>query len=55
MKLSPTIAEICVYDSLNRFDVSKRTVGAGSPATNADITLDSIGIINRKMGVENYT
>ncbi len=54
LKLSPSVTEDFYYDSLDRFDYSQRTAG-GSPATNADVTLDAIGNISWKMGVGSYT
>ena len=53
-KLSPAVSEEFIYDSLNRFDESKRTVGTGTPTTNANVTLDEIGNINWKSGVGDY-
>jgi len=54
LKLSPNVTEEFFYDNLNRFDYSTRKLGAGSPATNADVTLDAIGNISWKLGVGNY-
>jgi RHS repeat-associated protein len=53
LKLSPAVTEDFFYDSLDRFDYSNRTAG-GSPAINADVTLNAIGNISWKLGVGNY-
>jgi hypothetical protein len=45
-KLPSPVTEDFYYDALNRFDYSTRKVGAGAPATNADVTLDAIGNIS---------
>ena len=54
LQQSPNITEDVYYDSLNRFDLSQRTVGTGTPTTNQDVTLDAIGNIDWKMGVGTY-
>lgn len=53
-KLPTAVTEEFFYDALNRFDYSTRKLGAGSPAINADVTLDAIGNISWKLGVGNY-